>query len=251
MKNRKAQVAIWIILAILLVVSIIIFALLNRKPGLTNQDILNPKAYIEKCARQSVNDALDPILEQGGFINPENYKLYNGIKATYLCENIGNYEPCINQHPLLLNEIKKEIYSYVKPRIDQCFSQLKDSYEKRGYDISLGNMTLDVSLGPSRVFVDIDKVFVITSGEEVNRYETFKAEVVSSVYDIGSVAMEIASQQAKYCYFEYVGYMILYPRFLIEVYSMSDSTKIYTIQDKYSNEKMNIAIRSCAIPPGI
>ena len=251
MKNKGAQVAIWIILAILLVVSIIIFALLNREPGLTSQELLNPKAYIEKCTRQSVNEALDPILEQGGFIEPENYKLYNGIKATYLCQNIGYYKPCINQHPLLLNEIKKEVYSYVKPRIEQCFSQLKENYEKRGYDVSLGDMSLDVSLAPSRVFVDIDRVLVISRGEEVNRYEKFKAEIVSSVYDIGSVAIEIASQQAKYCYFEYVGYMILYPRFSIDVYSMSDSTKIYTIEDEYSNEKMNIAIRSCAIPPGI
>jgi hypothetical protein len=45
--------------------------------------------------------------------------------------------------------------------------------------------------------------------------------------------------------------MILYPRFDIRKVAMSDSTKIYTIEDKYSEKEMNIAIRSCVIPPGI
>ena len=63
--------------------------------------------------------------------------------------------------------------------------------------------------------------------------------------------MEISNQEAKYCYFEYVGYMLLYPKMDIEKFAMSDSTKIYTLKDKKSDKEMNIAIRSCAIPPGI
>ena len=63
--------------------------------------------------------------------------------------------------------------------------------------------------------------------------------------------MEIASQEAKYCNFENVGYGIIYPEFRVDVFPMSTGSKIYTILYKKSGEKMNIAIRSCVIPPGI
>jgi len=244
MKNKKAQVAIWIILAILLVVSIIIFALLSRKPTLTSQELLNPKAYIEKCTRQSVNDALDPILEHGGFINPENYKLYETIKVSYLCKNSENVHGCINQHPALLSEIDKEIENYIYPRIYQCFLQLKNELVNRGREFEFGEINLSVDLILGKVIVDVNGEMVITSGEETSKYNGVKVEVISSIYDLANVAVKILNDERKYCYFEYVGYMILYPRFSIEKWVMSDNTKIYTISDKESKEKLNIAITS-------
>ena len=83
------------------------------------------------------------------------------------------------------------------------------------------------------------------------KYNEFNADIKSPLYNLAKIAIEIASQQAKFCYFEYVGYMILYPRYSIDVFAMSDSTKIYSIEDRESGKKLNIAIRSCAIPPGI
>ena len=65
------------------------------------------------------------------------------------------------------------------------------------------------------------------------------------------IAMGIDEQEAEYCYVEYVGYRILYPRYSIEPYYMSDPTVIYTVRDTLTNEKMMVAIRSCAIPAGI
>ena len=79
----------------------------------------------------------------------------------------------------------------------------------------------------------------------------FDVQIISPLYDLVNVAVEIANQEAKYCYFEYVGYQVLYPNFDIRKFAFSEGTKIYTIKDKYSDKEMNIAIRSCAIPPGI
>ena len=70
------------------------------------------------------------------------------------------------------------------------------------------------------------------------------------MYDLASVANEIASQEAKFCYFEYVGFNILYNDFDIRKDTLSDSTKIYTIKHKKTAAEMNIAVRGCAIPAG-
>ena len=251
LKNKKAQIAIWVIIAIAIVAVIGFLFVFSKKPIGTEADISDPKGRIEKCARDAVNEAADEILKHGGFIEPKNYKLYQNNKATYLCENTGNYKPCVNQHPLLLNEIKKEIKEYSYPIIEKCFLDIKDELEKRKYVVSFGETGINISLGSDRIYLDIMKDIEISKNDLNSRYKEFNIEVNNPLYDLAKVAIEIAGQESKYCYFEYVGYMILYPRFDIKKFTMSDSTKIYTIKDKYSNKEMNIATRGCAIPAGI
>lgn len=249
--NKKGQVAIWFIAAFVIVALIMIVFFVSKKPVTGGVDETNPEAIIEKCARESINEAVDKMIPQGGFIEPENYKMYNNIKVAYLCQNVGYFKTCINQHPLLLNEMKEEILKYAEPRIEQCFLNMKKELEKRRNAVELGDMNISVSFSSNRVFLDIERKITITHNNEKKNFEKYNIEVNNPLYDLGKVAIEIASQEAKYCYFEYVGYMILYPRFSIEKFAMSDSTKIYTIKDKYSDKEMNIATRSCAIPPGI
>ena len=152
---------------------------------------------------------------------------------------------------MLLNDMKLEIKNYIEPRVDSCFVELKSELEKRRSEVTLNNMDIEVALGSERVYVDIDREMIISKLGEANRFDNFDAEVQSPSYDLGSIAMEIASQEAQYCYFEYVGYMILYPDFKITKTPMSDSTIIYSILHKKSGKEMNIAIRGCAIPPGL
>lgn len=251
-KNKKGQLTIYIIVAILIIAAVVLIFIAIRRPAtISITPESDPKSFINKCVKDSINEAVDKMLPQGGFLSPRNFKLYKNVKIEYLCENIGNYLPCINQHPMLLNEIKSEIEGHITPLIDDCFKQLKTELEKRQNTVELGQMTLDVSLGPNRIKTDIKRKISISSNGETQNFQSFNSEIISPIYDLALVSMEIANQEAKYCYFEYLGYMVLYPRFSIEKTSMSDSTKIYTIIDTYSNKEMNIATRSCAIPPGI
>ncbi len=250
-KNKKGQVMLWAFVAVILVGGIAALFLFVGKPGLLTQNDYEPKSFIEKCVRKSVNEAVDVMLPQGGFTSPSNYKSYLGKNIAYLCENIGYFHPCINQHPMLLNEMKKEIVNYTEPQIEQCFTDLKRELEKRDNAVEYTPLELNVSLGPDRVYVDVIRRITITKGENSQTFDNIRIDVISPLYDLGNVAIEIASQEAKYCYFEYVGYMILYPRFDIKKFAFTDSTKIYTIKDKYTEKEMSIAIRSCAIPPGL
>ena len=251
--NKRGQMAIWVIVAMAFVISIVLFFFLRGdiKPETGERIEENPTGFVSNCVRGSVNDVIDIILAQGGFANPEHSKYYNGINISYLCYNAGNYNPCINEHPILINEIKEEIKNYIAPKVEQCFQDYKSEIKKRNAEIELGVMNLELKLAPDRIFVNIEREVDIKSKEQSFSYDRFDVEIISPLYNIARVAMEIASQEAKYCYFEYVGYMILYPKFIIERDSLSDSTEIYIIKDKKSRKEMNIAIRSCAIPPGL
>lgn len=251
--NRKGQLMIWVIVAIVIVIVIILFFFLRKTitPGFKENIIEDPRSFIHNCVKTNVEEVVDIMLPQGGFVNPKHIKLYKDINISYLCYNAGNYRPCINEHPLFLNEMKNEIKAYIEPRIEQCFQNYKSEMGKRNTRIDLGPMKLDIDFAPNKIYVNIDREVDINKNDESFNLNEFKIEIINPIYNLGRVAMEIASQEAEYCYFEHVGYMILYPKFRISVFSMSDSTKIYTVLDKKSRKEINIAIRSCAIPPGL
>jgi hypothetical protein len=252
MKNKRGQVAIWVILAIILAAVILLFFLIQRKPigGAAVEFDIEP--YIEKCTTESVNEAIDIMLPQGGFLEPQNYRLFNKTKVAYLCENPGFFKPCTNNHPMLINEMREELRGYITPRVESCFESMKKEAENRNWEVELGEMNLSVAMAPGRVFVNIAREAKVTKNEGTITFEKFDVKIINPAYDLANIAIEIANNEAKYCNFQYLGYMILYPRWDIKLNTFTSVPgKIYTIEDKNSGKKMNIAIRSCAIPTGI
>jgi hypothetical protein len=251
--NRKGQsMTIWVILALVLILSIILFFSINktRIPSSGGQEI-NPSEFIDNCVKKNVNEAVDIMLPQGGFIYPKNYKKYNNSNIEYICYNKGNYYPCISQHSMYLDELTTEIHNYANDKIKECFNELDEGLVKNKFAIDSKGMSFNVSAGIDNIRVNIQREMTVVKNEQTKKYNNFNVEIKSPLYNLANVAIVIANQEAKYCYFEYNGYMILYPRFDIRVTSLDDSTKIYSIGDKQSGKKLNIAIRGCAIPPGI
>ncbi|MDO8459509.1 MAG: hypothetical protein Q7S74_00200 [Nanoarchaeota archaeon] len=252
--SKRGQLAIWVIIALVLAASILIFFMLRRGPNLfrtPEPGIIDAQTFIEQCTEKNTQEALNIMLPQGGFVSPRNTKRYNNTNVEYLCENIGSYDPCINQHPMLLNEMKKEIGDYLYGNIADCFFDLQKEAEKRQGNISYGSILINVSLVPNKVKVKIIRSTTVSTKQETRTYDEFDVDVMSPAYDLAIVATEIAAQEAKYCYFENVGYHLLYPRFSITRYSFPESTKIYTIRDTKTGKYMMVATRSCAIPSGL
>jgi hypothetical protein len=251
--NRKGQgVTIWVIVGLIVVSGISLLFLFQKGLGLQfSGGDQSPEAFIELCTRNSVEEAVDIMLPHGGFIEPKNTVFWQGINVSYLCENNGYFSPCINQHPLFLSEMEKEIENYIGSEIEECYIELTDDLRKRNREVSLGAQQLEVNLGRDRINVDIKRRMSISRDGENLDFTGIEVEVISPAHNLGSIATEIASQEAKYCYFEYVGYMVLFPRYDIRVDTDGDSNRIYSIRDKNSDKTLNIAIRSCAIQVGI
>jgi hypothetical protein len=250
--GKRGQVTVWVIVAIAIVAIVGFIFFISGGPGLLAGPEINPQAYIEKCMKDATAEALDKMLPQGGFVEPgENSKIYNDVKVAYLCYIGSYYYPCINQHPAYISEIKTEILNYVKPKAEQCFSDMKTQLEKNGYSVSFDSpLTMNVELMPGKARVGADRKLSLRKQGEARTFDEFKSEVVNPIYDLANVATRIVNDEARYCSFEYVGYMAVYPSFEIKLYRMSDSTEIYTIKDKDSGKELNIAIRGCASLPG-
>ncbi len=249
--DKGAQIGMWVIFAIAIIVVVALLFAIQKKPVPDQGIDYNPQSYIDGCTRKAVEEVVDKILPQGGFLNPGYFKLYNGTKVIVLCESREFYKTCVSQHPMLLNEIKGEILNYTLPRIEKCFDNLKAELEKTNAKVNYGLLTTSVDLGPERVYLNIKREVMITKNEQSMKFENFNVETVSPIYDLASIAVLIAGEEAKNCYFEYVGYELLHPSYKIDVFMFSDATRIYTLKDKDSGKIMNIATRSCVIKPGI
>jgi hypothetical protein len=248
--NIKGQVAIFVIVAIVIVVAIILIFAVYRGPTISITQEFEPESFIDNCLRESLRETTLSALPQGGFVNPTDYKLYNNIKVTYLCKNINYYEPCITQYPLYITQIQQDIKTNVEENIETCFITLEDELEKRNYDYSGGEISLEVILKPEIVEVIVFRDFTLSKSGTTRSFNSFTASIKSPIYDLAYIANEIAAQEAEFCYFENVGFNILYNEYDVKKFTMSDSTKIYSIKHKKSGEEMNIAIRGCAIPAG-
>ena len=76
-------------------------------------------------------------------------------------------------------------------------------------------------------------------------------KAVKEGFDLALIVQEILSQESWYCNFEQNGFMLLYPQYDIEKFRTGDSSIVYTVTDKKTEEFFRFAIRGCAIPPGI
>ncbi len=243
--------AIFVIVAIILVIGIGLALFLRQdKPIISFAQGFDSEQYMDSCVKKAINDKAPLLLEQGGLIDPTDYKLSENVKATYLCKNINYYEPCINQYPRYITHLQQELSGAVKDDVAGCISTLKSELEKRNYDVSMSAEPVQLILKPGIVEARVPAHLKATKSSETKTYDQFSNFVRSPVYDLGSVAQEIASQEAQYCYFEYVGYSLIYSDFNIKLKTFSDSTKVYTIKHIPTENVMNIAIRGCALPAG-
>jgi hypothetical protein len=249
--NNRGQITIFIILALILVVIIAMLFLLFRSPEQNIVDDENPQAFIEKCTKDAVNEALEILMPQGGYLEPQNYKLHENKKLAYLCYTGEYYQTCSNQVPMLIEHIEQEIIDYTRPRIANCFQILESKLEGR-YDIvaNMDELNINVNLQPKQVIVDIEKEFKMTHGSDVRIFNDFKIKIMSPIYELTKLTLKILSREAISCNFDYVDYVMLYPENDIRKFVTGDSSRIYTLREKVSGEEFIFAIRNCVMPPG-
>jgi len=253
MQNKRGQTTIFIIIALIIVAAVIFFVIFREK----TQNIKSPSSfesplqYIETCSIDATKEAIDIMLPQGGYLNPKLYRQYGGNKVAFLCYNSGFYDTCINQNPMFVQHLEREIKSYIEPIINDCFSTLRQDYEKKGISVDMGgesNINVDVVDG--KVLINVIRDFSFVDKGESKNYREFKANFNSPLYNLGRMAMEIVNQESKFCHSEYLGIMIYYNWVKMTKTDINGEVKIYEITDKQTGKKLNIAIRSCAFPKG-
>ena len=251
MKN-KGQVTIFVIIGIIIVAAIVmLFFVDTNKISSRGQDFDNPESYVDNCIKERAQIVIKEMLAGGGFLNANDTMMYQGKEITYLCKNINNFEPCINQRAVYLGQVEKELEKNIKDDVEQCFASMKQEFVRKNYEFNSGAITIDAKLKPAIVEIVTSSDVSISKNGYSKTFSKFETFVPSVIYDLGFIANEIVAQEAQWCYFSNDGFMTLYPNYDIRVNLLDETTKIYTIMDKNTKDKLMMATRGCAMPAGL
>jgi hypothetical protein len=250
-EGKKGQVTIFIIIAILIVALVVLLYFLLRKPSVGPVVTENPSVYIETCMKEKIEDTVEILSLQGGSVVPSNgYYLYQNNTVEYLCYTNEYYAPCVVQQPLLAQHIQKEVLNNIEEKTISCFNDMKEDYEKDGYDVILKSGNTTVDLLPDRIVTTFGYKVTLTKGE-TNKYENFQIVLPSDINRFAAIASSIIQWETLYGDAEVTTYMNYYHELKVEKQKQIDETSVYILTNRDTGEKFQFASRSYAFPPGV
>jgi len=247
--NRKAQVTIFVILGIIIVISILALFLLLRNMDKQVTETANPKQFIESCINTKINAPLEKIMLGGGKTNPTFFLLYNGEKYNYLCYSSNIFERCFNLYPQFKTLVEAEIKKEIEGDVKECFVKLKDNYEKQGFVIKENELKLSIQILPGKILAEANKNVEIIKENDTQIFNKFNSYLSSELYDFVTIANDIVNEEVISCNFEYNGYMLGYPDYNVKI-TKQDNNKVYVITNRKSEKEFRFAVKGCAYPQG-
>ncbi len=253
-KNNKSQITIFVIIALIIVVSIALIFVLVKPSGTIISPAGNPQGYIEKCMSDSAKTAVTLLLPSGGYVNLQEPNLnYSGRKIAFLCYTQANNELCINKEPMLANRIENEIKDYTSPKIESCFNTLKK--QLANYNPQFGETNLEIKINPKQISMQLNKDVSYTKDGQTIVIKKFNAAINSKMWDFVSISNRIINEEltckcgVDTCNAYIVKISLQNPGFEVGKFMTGNNEEIYSIQDELSKDKFVFAVRNCVRLP--
>ncbi|MEK6924766.1 MAG: hypothetical protein AABW71_00835 [Nanoarchaeota archaeon] len=246
-KERSGQVTLFVILALIIVgVVIVIFAFPSANVFSSE---LNPSSYLRSCIEPEIEIIKNTLSVQGGYTAPSNYAMYKDLKLQYLCYTSDYYVPCMVQQPLLLKHIQDEMVRHIEPRAKQCFEDLKDQYESRGYEVNSGPSEILVGIVPGNINVEFLAPVTLRK-EDTQTFNKFSVGIASEWYTLINTAVNIIQYESTFGDSETSLYISYYPGLTIDKTRRDDGSTIYQLRDVTTGDEFAFATRSLVWPQG-
>ena len=170
MLNKRGQVTIFIIVAIILLAIVGIFFILNQDTEGTTGDVSSDPVYIfvEKCIENTAIDALYVISQSGGYFLPTEFSNEEGI--AYYYANNRNYMPS-------KEKIETEISWYINEMLYFCTEDFVNFSE---YNINPGEIKTRALIKDYEIVLNVEYPLSITKGEETSILKNWDAIKIPS-----------------------------------------------------------------------
>ncbi len=188
MKQKRGQVTIFVIIAILIVAGIFLFFYVKDKSSsLTpsiHKDIQPVYNYVQNCLKDSGENALNRIGEQGGyFLMSEEVPFIDGRIPYYFYEG-KNIMPSKNH---IGEEISKQTLYY----LPICLNNLSE-FKDEGFSFTFGNPILSSKIIRTEIILELDYPITIYKEETAFVLTSFEKRIDNNrLLEIYDLALEI------------------------------------------------------------
>ncbi len=184
MINKRGQVTIFVIIAILLISSVALYFLFGSSLGFGQRnldpDIEKVYLFAEDCMKGNLEESLYWVGQGGGYYLPrESFTNSNGIP--YYIYNGDFYYPTEET-------INNEISSYINSNIDYCLNEFKNFSE---FNISKGDISSITEIKNEEVVSEVNYPITIQRVDEKTIIKDFEVKTYSRIKEMYEFAGEI------------------------------------------------------------
>lgn len=168
---RKGQITLYIIMGVILL-AIIFATIYLLRPGDTevkqtitlSQEAQTVKRFVDSCLDKTVNGGVLYIASQGGHLtSPE-----KSLRSDY--SQIPYYYDKGENLVISQEELQTNLENYITESLPLCI----DGFRTFDYDITIGDITANVTVNPENIGVIIEFPITLQFGERIESLEEFE-----------------------------------------------------------------------------
>lgn len=245
-QNKKGQVTLFILLAIVIVGIILAYSLWIQPTFIATR---GDQLKIDSCVSEVLDNQIEDLARNAGLIEPEFTYLYGGEYIPYLCYSGEYYKTCTVQNPFPEKAFESNLYLLTNQEIESCYADSINDLKRKGYSVSNEIPDYSMELQPEKIVFTFAEGITIEK-ESVQSLEDLKVEYPSKIYEQLLISTTILQHETQFGDSDVSYMMQLYPNFVIDKIKRDEGTTIYVITDKETQIKYQFALRSLAWPPG-
>ncbi len=243
--NKKGQVSIFVILAIVIVVAIVLYFIfkdkLNNNESIP-QNLLPVYQYYESCIQLETENAIDVAGAQGGLIETDDYVsgseyapfsthlnfLGFGVKYWYYLEGNG----IIREEVPSKDKIEDQMETFISEGLRECdFS----TFYEQGFEIEKEDAIATVTISENKVDVSVEGEFKVSKDEESASKKSFEESIDSKFGKFYELAKEIYFDEKKKAFLEKYAVDTLYLNAPLDGVELQCGPKIWSTQNVFND----------------
>ena len=226
MLNKRGQITIFIIVAIIIIAVAGIYYFTNSDTLRDEPSIPESKevySFVQYCIEKSISESIVEIGQNGGYMLPAKFSTEGGFAYYYF--NYTNYMPS-------KEKITEELSSLIKGKLFACTNDFKEFTEINIFQKDPEIITL---IGNNKILFDIKYPLTLEKGNSTSILEDFgeyRSEVrLGLLYD--SIYEIIEESDENVC-LSCIGEKAIENDFYVEVRNYDDNSIIFIFKDENS-----------------
>jgi hypothetical protein len=259
MNNKRGQITIFIVIAIILIASVSLYFIFRNRVGISTvpdnfQPIYNSFLY---CLEENTQAGINALESQGGYINlpafesgseymPFSSQLYfMGVSVPYWYYVSGNNVE--KEQVPSKNEMEIQLEQFIEEQINDC---VFEEYYAQGFQIEKGQPRANVVISGSRVDVSLDMDLTMASEDEVVLVNMHKVSLNSYLGDLYSSAKEVYAAEQEELFLEEYALDTLRLYAPVEGIEITCAPKIWNADDVFDNLETAISDNTLFLKSG-
>ena len=241
MISKKGQIAVYVIIAIVIVAGIIILYTFREQIFVKQipADLQPVFDYYASCIKDEAEAAISLAGSQGGHVDPGDYipgstyapfssqLNFLGFPVPYWYYISGN--GLVKENVPTKSEIADEISSFIEERVNADCNI--DEFYARGFSIELGEPSVETTIQDTKIIVDLSANTVVSKGESSARKTSESVEVLSNFGKMYNTATSIYNKEKSDAFLENYSVDVLRTYAPVDGVEISCSGKIWKTRE--------------------